>query len=139
MDNILAIDLILNKQKYSKIYNFNLIILIILLITSYIIFTYKYQTYYITKGKMVNNELELLVNIDDIKYIISNNKLIIDNTDYTYIVTEISDELYVDEYYQNYNYIYLQITNLSNINNYVYEIKIPKENKVLAKYLKNYL
>ena len=69
MDNLLEIDLILNRKKYPKIYNTSLIILIIIIVFIYIIFTYKYQSYYVIKGKMINNKLELLVNINDIKYI----------------------------------------------------------------------
>ena len=29
----------------------------------------------------------------------------------------------------NYKYVYLEVNNLTNINNYVYEVKIKKENK----------
>lgn len=139
MDNLLEIDLILNRKKYPKIYNTSLIILIIILVFIYIIFTYKYQSYYVIKGKMINNKLELLVNINDIKYIKNSTNLSIDNKKYSYLLNTISNEIYVDENYNNYKYVYLKVNNLTNIDNYVYEIKIPKENKILAKYLKEYL
>ncbi len=139
MDNLLEIDLILNRKKYPKIYNTSLIILIIIIVFIYIIFTYKYQSYYVIKGKMINNKLELLVNINDIKYIKNSTNLSIDNKKYSYLLNTISNEIYVDENYNNYKYVYLKVNNLTNIDNYVYEIKIPKENKILAKYLKEYL
>ena len=139
MDNLLEIDLILNRKKYPKIYNTSLIILIIIIVFIYIIFTYKYQSYYVIKGKMINNKLELLVNINDIKYIKNSTNLSIDNKKYSYLLNTISNEIYVDENYNNYKYIYLKVNNLTNIDNFVYEIKIPKENKILAKYLKEYL
>ena len=139
MDNLLEIDLILNRKKYPKIYNTSLIILIIILVFIYIIFTYKYQSYYVIKGKMINNKLELLVNINDIKYIKNSTNLSIDNKKYSYLLNTISNDIYVDENYNNYKYIYLKVNNLTNIDNFVYEIKIPKENKILAKYLKEYL
>ena len=139
MDNILEVDLIINRKKYSKIYNTSIIILFIIITLIYIIFTYKYQNYYLSKGKMINNELELLVNIDDIKYIQNNHTLKIDNINYSYEIISISNELYVDDNYNNYKYLYLKIANLTNIDNYVYEIKIPKENKIIAKYLKEYI
>ena len=139
MNNVLEIDLILNRKKYSKIYNIFLIILTIILIFIYIIFTYKYQSYYLIKGKIINNKLELLVNINDIKYIKNNTNLKIDNNIYSYKITTISNEILIDENYNNYKYIYLNIDNLSNIDNYVYEVKIPKENKILAKYIKDYI
>ena len=139
MDELLEIDLILSKKKYSNIYNINFIILIIILIFIYIIFTYKYQSYYITKGRIINNELELLVTLDDIKHIKNSTNIIIDNQKYSYKLTKISEDVYIDENYNNYKYIYLKIDNLNNIDNFVYEIKIPKENKILAKYLKECL
>ena len=83
MNNLLEIDLIIGRKDYSKIYNGSTIIAIIILTSIYILNIFSYQTYYIQKGKMVSNQLD--------------------------------------------------------IDNYVYEIKIPKENKILAKYLKNYL
>ena len=139
MNNLLEIDLILNRQKYPKIYNIGLILLIIILIFIYIIFTYKFQSYYVIKGKMHNNKLELLVDIKDIKFINNNKKLKIDNKLYSYKITTISNDVYIDDNYNNYKYISIEIDNLTNIDNYVYEVKIPKENKVLAKYLKEYL
>lgn len=139
MDNIFEIDMILNKKKYSKIYNPSILIIIIILIFIYIIFTYKYQSYYVSKGKMVDNKLELIININDLKYIQNNHTLKIDDQTYRYQISSISMETYVDETYESYKYIYLEINNLTNIDNYVYEIKIPKENKYLSKYLKEYL
>jgi len=139
MNNILELDLILQRKKYSKIYNPNLIIIIVILIFIYIIFTYKYQTYYITKGKMINNSLKISVNVNDIKYVKKNNKLIIDNQIYQYKINNISNEVYTDNNSNNYKYLYLKIYNLDNTDNYVYEIKIKRENKILAKYLKEYL
>ena len=139
MNGILEIDLILNRQKYPKIYHPLYLIIGIILVFIIIIFLYKYETYYISKGKMINNELQLLVNIDDLKYFDANNKLVIDNKYYNYKISKISDDIYADELYQNYKYLYLQIDNIRNIDNYVYEIKIPKEYKILAKYLKDYL
>ena len=136
MDDILDIEIILKKQKYSKIYNIGLVLLIILLIFIYVSFIYTYKTYYINKGTMIDGNLKLLVNLDDIKYIATNNSLKIDNTHYEYQISKISEELYVDETLNNYKYIYLKVNNLNNINNYVYEIKLVKEKKKLIEYLK---
>ena len=139
MNNILELDLILNRKRYPKIYNANLIIIIIILIFIYIIFTYKYQSYYITKGRIINNELEISVNINDIKYIEENNLLVINNKIYSYKITHINKELFIDNNFNNYQYVYLKISNLNNIDNYIYQIKIEKDNKILAKYIKEYL
>ncbi len=88
---------------------------------------------------MKNNELELLVSIDDIKYFKDNNKIIINNHEKTYKITKINKELYIDDNYNNYKYIYLSVKGLKNIDYYTYEVKIPKECKTLAKYIKDYL
>ena len=139
MNNNLEIDLILNRKKYPNIYNITTVITIIILIFIYIVFTYDYQSYYITKGKMLNNHLEIIVPISDLKYIVNNHKIIIDDKVYSYKISKIDENLYLDELYDNYKYITLNVSNLTNIDNFVYEIKIPKEKKKLAKYLKEYL
>ena len=138
-NDILDIYLILDKKKYSKIYNIHLILIVLILIFIYVIFTYKYQSYYTVKGKCTSNLVELIVNINDIKYIELNNKLVIDNTEYTYQIERIDTKLYTDSNYQNYKYVYLNIKGINNIDNYIYQITIPKEYKALAKYLKEYL
>lgn len=138
VNDILDIEIILTRKKYPKIYNLGIIISIIILIFIYIIFTYNYQTYYISKGKVLNNNLELLVNIEDIKYITNNKVIILDGQAYNYMVSSIGNDLLVDETYNNYQYVYLKISNLNTLNNYVYEVKIPKENQKLVKYFKKY-
>ena len=139
MNDILDIEIILKKQKYNNIYNVGIILLIILSISIYISFIYKYKTYYVTKGTMINGELQLIVEISDIKYITNNNRLKISNNYYQYEVSRISEELYVDDQLKNYKYIYLQVDSLNNLNNFVYDIKIEKENKKIIEYLKEYI
>ena len=139
MDNILDIDLVIERNRYSKVYNFSFILFVIVLLVIYVIFTYKYQTYYHLKGKMINGELEILVPLEDIKVMQKKTYLIIDDREHLYQITHISEDLYVDYNYQNYGYLYLKVDGLSNIDNFVYNVKIPKENKVLAKYVKDYL
>ena len=139
MFDILDIEIILKKQKYSFIYNVGIILIIILIMFLYISCLYNYKTYYISKGTMIDNNLKLLVNINEIKFITNNNKIKINNQIYNYHVSKISEELYVDDALINYKYIYLKVENLNNIDNYVYDIKIEKENKRLIEYLKEYL
>ena len=139
MSNILEIDLILNRQKYPWVYNITFIISTVMLIFIYIIFTYHYQTYYLIQGRITNNKLELFIPVTDMKYIKNNQKLEIDKQTYFYKINSIDSELYVSDDFINYQYVYLDVYNLSNIDNYIYRIKIPKENKILAKYLQDYL
>ena len=139
MDDILEINLILDKQKYNLLYRSSFIILIIVIVTICIIFTFKYQSYYKTMGTMIDNKLELLVNIGDIKFIKDNQEIYLDDKKYHYHIVKIDEALYRDDNYQNYQKIYLEITSLSSINNYTYQVKIPKENKLLASYINDIL
>lgn len=139
MNDILDIEIVLNKQKYPIIYNIGLLIFIVLLAFSYTSYTYQYKAYYITKGTVIDGNIKLFVQIDDIKYFTNNDKLIIDNLSYDYIVDRIDEEMYVDASFNNYKYVYLKVKNLNNINNYVYEIKLVKDNKKIIEYLKEYL
>ena len=105
MNDILDIEIILKKQKYHPIYNIGTILLIIILIFIYVSFLYNYKTYYITMGTIKNNSLELLVSLDDIKYISSNNVLKINDKIYSYHIDKIEENLYVDESFNNYKYM----------------------------------
>ena len=138
MNDILDIEIILKRKKYSPIYNVGIILVIIFLIIVYILFTYQYQTYYISKGKVLNNKLELIVDVNDIKYIKNNSLIKLDDTYYNYSIEKISEELIIDNLYNNYQYVYLEVDGLKEKDNYVYQIKIPKEKQILAKYLKQY-
>ena len=137
MNDLLDIEVILQRKKYSKIYNFGTIMIIILLIFIYIISTYTYESYYTIKGKAIDNKIELLINPEDIIYIEENSSLELDNITYQYTIDNIGSELLIDENYNNYQQVSLKILNLSSIDNRIYEVSIPKERVSLAKYLKN--
>lgn len=137
MNDLLDIEVILQRKKYSKIYNFGTIMIIILLIFIYIISTYTYESYYTIKGKAIDNKIELLINPEDIIYIEENSSLELDNITYQYTIDNIDSELLIDENYNNYQHVYLKILNFSSIDNRIYEVSIPKERVSLAKYLKN--
>ena len=139
MNDILDIEIILKKQKYHPIYNIGTILIIIMFLFIYISFTYKYKSYYITKGTLIDGNIKLLVKINDIKYFINNSNLKINNNIHNYQIEKINENIYVDESYNNYQEIYLKVDGISNINNYVYEIKLEKENKKIIEYLINYL
>lgn len=139
MNDVLEIALMLNKRRYAKIYSTSVIFIVIFFVSIIVIFTIKYQSYYITMGTMIDNKLELLVNIRDINLINENNTLVIDNVKYNYKINRIDNKLYHDDAFNNYKNIYLDVTRLTNIDNFVYEIKIPEENKTLYKYIIDYI
>ena len=137
MNDLLDIEVILQRKKYPKIYNFGSVMIIILLIFIYIISTYTYESYCTIKGKAIDNKIELLINPEDIMYIEKNSSLKLDNITYQYTIDYIDSKLLIDENYNNYQYVYLKILNFSSIDNRIYEVSIPKERVSLAKYLKN--
>lgn len=137
MNDLLDIEVILQRKKYPKIYNFGSVMIIILLIFIYIISTYTYESYYTIKGKALDNKIELLINPEDIMYIEENSSIKLDNITYQYTIDNIGSELLIDENYNNYQYVYLKILDFSSIDNRIYEVSIPKERVSLAKYLKN--
>lgn len=137
MNDLLDIEVILQRKKYPKIYNFGSVMIIILLIFIYIISTYTYESYYTIKGKVLDNKIELLINPEDIMYIEENSSIKLDNITYQYTIDNIGSELLIDENYNNYQYVYLKILDFSSIDNRIYEVSIPKERVSLAKYLKN--
>ena len=137
MNDLIDIEVILQRKKYPKIYNFGSVMIIILLIFIYIISTYTYESYYTIKGKALDNKIELLINPEDIMYIEENSSIKLDNITYQYTIDNIGSELLIDENYNNYQYVYLKILNFSSIDNRIYEVSIPKERVSLAKYLKN--
>ena len=139
MNDVLEIALMVNRQRYAKIYKTSFVLMIIFFISIIVIFTIRYQSYYITMGTMIDNKLELLVNIHDISLISDKHTLVIDNVSYSYKISKIDNKLYRDEFFNNYKNIYLEVTNLVNIDNLVYEIKIPKENKTFAYYILDYI
>ena len=139
MNDILELECILKRERYPSIYKFGWLMIIIIILFLYVINTYKYQSYYITKGIVKDNFIELLVPINDLKYVTDNKQIILDGKKYSYNVNEISKDIYVDDKYNNYKYIYIDISGLSSVNNYVYQVKLEKENKSLANYLLEYI
>ena len=134
MNDDFTIDVILNRKRYEMIYMFGYLLLIISLSLTYIILMHKYQTYYYSYGKIINNELEISIYLDDIEYLKNNTYLEIDNQKYSYEISHVS-KLYIDNNYRNYLYAYLKVDNLPCIDNYVYKIKIIKANKRLVEYI----
>ena len=96
MNDVLEIALMVNRQRYAKIYKTSLVLMIIFFISIIVIFTIRYQSYYITMGTMIDNKLELLVNIHDISLISDKHTLVIDNVSYSYKISKIDNKLYRD-------------------------------------------
>ena len=131
----LRVSLVIDRENYSFIYRAIMIISIMLLCILTFLLVFKYDTYIITYGKSNNDTLEIIVDSSFVGDIISNHSLFIDGQEYSYRVSNISEEIYADNNYQMYQYVYLDIFKFNSINNYVYQVKIKKARKNLISYL----
>lgn len=136
MNDILDIELILNRKKYSYIYCSLFVFLFIIFVFALVTIFYDIDDYYVFKAKFFNNSLELMVLEDDIDYIYSNSLLTINDINYTYVVKSIDDEYYVDNFNNVYKYVYIDVLGTTFFENLVYEVKIFKEKKKIIEYLK---
>lgn len=139
-NNIFELDMILSNKRYSFIYSIANIVMIIILLSLYVLFTYNYRTYYKSIG-IINdkNMLEVYIYDKDIDYVLNKNMIEIDNKKYKYQVSEIDKNIYVDNNYQNYKKIYLKIDNLEVKENQALEFIIEKKNKKIIYHILDYL
>ena len=135
MDDILDIDIILLRKKYPRIYNLGIISVIILLIFIYVSCTYTYQTYYYSYGIAIERELKVSVSNNDLKYFKNDENIELDDNEYSYKLLRIEQDISNKDY----SSVYLKINNLPKISNYIYQVRILKDNKKLIEYLKEYL
>ena len=136
INDILDIEAILRRKNYSKIYSAILVLIVIIMIFIYVIFTYKYQDYFLGYARVVDNNLEISVDNQDIKYFIKNKRIELDGKMYQYEIVYIDS---YDEVDSDYQYVYIKANVSILIDNYIYQVKLPKENLLLAEYLKKYL
>ena len=132
MSDLFDVEIILSRNNYSKIYSAFFILLLIVIIFIYVVFTYNYQTYYIGTARVVDRTLVVKIKSSDIKYFKNNEIIELDNKKYYY---------YIDysEGKTNKEYIDLKIFGLNDLmRNHTYQIKLPKENQKIAKYLIKY-
>ena len=134
---------ILNRKPslIIKIFIFNIIILVSLIIWG--INTLYYQTYLTFLSKVVNYNdkyvLEILTPISKVTQIKNQNKIIIDKNTYNYQIYEIDNNVvFINN--TNHQKIYLEIPNLCTkylINGYKMDVKFPGKKQKIINYLKN--
>ena len=139
MNNVLEIEMTLNRKKYPYIYN-SFIVLLIMIVVLFLIFSfYEYKSYYVIKGNSLDNSIEMIILEDDISFVKQKGILYIDDKKYNYKLKSISDKVIFDESYNKYVYVYLDVFGVTYFNNYVYELKFEKERKKIIKYFKEVL
>jgi len=143
MNNIKSY-IILNKKTNYTIYLFITISLIVF-ISLTVLTQFKYKKYYDVIGQVlkIENEFKLVLYIapQKLEVLKKNNKLIINNKEYTYKVNQIDNEYIVSDDLNNYLKIILDIklTKEEKIENNILKVRIQESNKKIINYLKEYL
>ena len=132
------------RKKTPIFYKLITILLILLVCILLFVLNLNYQTVIKTNAiiKEENNQYLIMLSLaeDDIKYVINNNYLKIDNVNYYYKVYSIDENLYVSDNLKNYKIIYLKskLNKEYKINNLTFTVKINKENKKIINYIIDY-
>lgn len=144
MNNSIEAEIFLRKE-ISFVYKIVLLVMILIVCMTFIILNINYQTVLNLDAmvKRVNNIYLVMMQVsaDDIKYVINNNKIKIDDDEFYYEVYKIDKELYISDNMKNYKVVYLRL-NLDKkyqVDNLAISVKVNKENKMIFEYLKNYI
>lgn len=137
MNKYIDSEIILTRKIKYFVYVYILIIIIITLslITMSMIFNYK--LYYKVKAIVTeDNYLKVYMPLDDIKYILKNDYLFIDNKKYKYNIKEINKE-YLTDNKVTYQAITLELSLPSEYkyHNLTLDIKLIKEDKKIIDYI----
>lgn len=136
--------IILNK-KTKFIINFFIYISILVFLSLIVVSNFKYKKYYQTIGQVIKNEnayqLSLYLCPYQLNIIKNNNKLTIDNLEYTYNINHIADEYIIFNDYNKYLKVILDIDlkEKDKIINNTLQVKILESNKKIFYYVKEYL
>lgn len=136
MDNINFLynsEIILRRKSFKIKYYIIFMVLFIAILSIFLGF-YKYHSYSNFKAVLLKDKndyhLKILVNTENMN-VINNKYLIINNLRYKYKIKNISDEYYLDEFYNKYYEVLIdtKIDSKLVINNNVIDISIelPKE------------
>lgn len=142
MTNYLDNEIVLNSKIKPLVYIYIMILIICSLSLIIICMLYHYKVYYFFKGNVITEEdnyyLKCYIPISEIKYITSNNNLIINNKKYKYSIKNINEE-YLSDNNNTYQEIILNIDldNKYKHNNLILNLKLLKEDKTVIEYLKN--
>lgn len=135
----------ININNYNNLYNKKVrllncltvgIIFIVLII--FIVFrNIKYEEFYINNGMVIDsNVVELMVNVDELNHVTTNDKLKINDNTFAYTIISISDVMFNNNYYYQKILLDIKLDKKSNIKNNILKIKIPLSKKTILKYIK---
>ena len=120
----------INYKPYLLVVSiFILILLIIVLLNN------KLEDYYISNGKVVDNDLSFIVNSEEVDYITKNKQLKIERNIFTYKVKKINDVMYGNSLYYE---VIVELNKIPEdlfINNNIIKVKIIINKTTIFDYL----
>ena len=137
MNKYIDSEIILSRKIKYFVYDYILIIIIIMLSLITMSMIFKYKLYYKVKAIVAeDNNLKVYIPLNDIKYILKNDYLFIDNKKYKYNIKEINKE-YLTDNMTTYQVITLELSLPSEYKyqNLTLDIKLIKENKKIINYI----
>lgn len=132
------------RKKIPIIYKMITILTIILIILVPIILNMNYQTIIKTDAIIKKEDSQYLIMLsikeEDLKYVVNNNYIKLDNTTYYYKTYRIEEDLYLSQNLENYKIVYLKskLNKEYKVNNLTLTAKINKNNKKIINYIIDY-
>ena len=133
--------IIINKLKNNNlnkkiIFIHTVICLFILFLILLYMFNNDYYFYYNSKGLVVDEHtVKLTINLNDKNKIIYNNNITINQKNYKYNIESISKDIAIDNEYNQYKDIYIDIKSIKLITNDIIDLKIKYKKIKLIKYI----
>ena len=140
MNKYIDSEIILQRKVGPLIYVYIMIIIVIMLSLIIVFIILHYKTYYNVKGIVTSDEnhyyIKIYVPLDNIKYLINNNIIKINNKDYEYKIISLDSEYFTDNTI-TYQVVMIEVNIPSTykFNNLNLELKFLKEDKRIIDYI----
>ena len=140
MNKYIDSEIILQRKVGPLIYVYIMIIIVIMLSLIIVFIILHYKTYYNVKGIVTSDEnhyyIKIYVPLDNIKYLINNNIIKINNKDYEYKIISLDSEYFTDNTI-TYQVVMIEanIPSAYKFNNLNLELKFLKEDKRIIDYI----
>ena len=133
-------EIILQRKVSPIIYVYIMIIIVITLSLIILIMLGNYKTYYHTRGTLIVEDnhyyIKISIPYENIKYLLRNSQVFINQKNYNYQINSISEEYYTDNI-NTYQIVKIKV-NLEEkyrISNLTFDLKFPKEEKKIIDFL----
>lgn len=140
MNKYIDSEIILQRKVGPLIYVYIMIIIVIMLSLIIVFIILHYKTYYNVKGIVTSDEnhyyIKIYVPLDNIKYLINNNIIKINNKDYEYKIISLDSEYFTDNTI-TYQVVMIEVNipSIYKFNNLNLELKFLKEDKRIIDYI----